>query len=348
MLYLSSGKAIQKINSDGRYPIYGSNGVIGFTEKYNKTNSLLIGRVGAAGSVRLLNEKAWVTDNVLISSLGSKMDKKFAYYALINLELSRFATKSAQPLLTQSILRMIKVAVPPLLEQQKIASILSGVDALVEGTRQAADRAEKLKRGLMQTLLTRGIGHTRFRKVPWLFGREIEIPEEWRIIQFHQVFDYLKTGTNSRGDLNENGDIMYVHYGDIHSKWHLVLDCSLSDIPLIDKDKVGNLSLLKNGDLVIADASEDHEGSGASILVKNVNKKIVSGLHTIALRDTSQSTQLDFRAYITSIRLVKIQIIAYVTGISVYGLSKKNLGQIKIPLPSLTEQKPDCINPVRS
>ena len=41
------------------------------------------------------------------------------------------------------------------------------------------EKAEKLKRGLMQRLLTKGIGHTKFKKMKWLFGKEIEIPTEW-------------------------------------------------------------------------------------------------------------------------------------------------------------------------
>ncbi len=114
---------------------------------------------------------------------------------------------------------------------------------------------------------------------------------------------------------------------------------SITHQPL-NHDKVQKASVLKNGDLIIADASEDHEGSGASILIKNIDdKQIVSGLHTIALRDSSGITDSNFRAYITSSRLVKIQIISYVTGISVYGLSKTNLGIIRVPTPSLLEQQ---------
>ena len=69
------------------------------------------------------------------------------------------------------------------------------------------------------------------------------------------------------------------------------------------------------------------------------NKKIVAGLHTFALRTDDKTISLDFRTYLTSIRFVKKQIIAYVTGTSVYGLSKNNLKQIKICLPKIKEQE---------
>ena len=73
------------------------------------------------------------------------------------------------------------------------------------------------------------------------------------------------------------------------------------------------------------DVSEDYEGSGTSILLKNVkDKKIVSGLHTFALRSKDENISLDFKAYLTSIKFVKNQIVGYVTGVSVYGLSKNS------------------------
>jgi type I restriction enzyme, S subunit len=66
-------------------------------------------------------------------------------------------------------------------EQQKITSILSNVDKLISSYEKTIQSTKKLKKGLMQTLLTRGIGHKKFKKVKWLFGKEMEIPEKWEI-----------------------------------------------------------------------------------------------------------------------------------------------------------------------
>ena len=76
---------------------------------------------------------------------------------------------------------MFLFLLPTLPEQQKIANILSNVDNLIESTEKVITHSKKVKTGLMQKLLTRGIGHVKFKKVPWLFGKEIEIPEEWKI-----------------------------------------------------------------------------------------------------------------------------------------------------------------------
>ena len=139
-----------------------------------------------------------------------------------------------------------------------------------------------------------------YKLVKSIFGKYEEITKDWEIKKVDELFEFLSTGTNSRSDLEKSGDMQYIHYGDIHTKWNSILDCDLEEIPWIDKNKVERLPLLKDGDLIIADASEDYEGSGASILLKNVkNKKIVSGLHTIAFRSIDENISSDFKTYLT-------------------------------------------------
>ena len=71
----------------------------------------------------------------------------------------------------------IRVLVPPLPEQQKIAAILSSVDEVIEITRAQIDKLKELKTGMMQELLTKGIGHTEFKDSA--LGR---IPAAWDVI----------------------------------------------------------------------------------------------------------------------------------------------------------------------
>ena len=331
----------------GSIPYYGANGVQGYVNRhiFNEELILLAEDGGYFDEYQnrpiayYVTGKSWVNNHAHVLTAKYTNHLKWVFYSLVHKNILPWINGSTRAKLNQSDLKQIKILIPLKDEQQRIASILSGVDATIEATQKVIEKTERLKKGLMQKLLTRGIEHTKFKKVKGLFGKEIEIPEEWEIKQVKEIFEFLKTGTNSRNDLAERGDVRYIHYGDIHQKWYLVLDCNSTEIPFIAKKKIKNVSLLQNGDLIIADASEDHEGSGTSVLIKNIGgKKIVSGLHTLALRDSSDHTASEFRAYITSIKFVKNQIIAYVTGISVYGLSKTNLKNIKIPIPSVTEQ----------
>ena len=295
------------------------------------------------GKCGILNITATINQACLAFIPTGKITTKFLFYFYLKYGEQiafNYAQGTKQQNLYPAIVGKIPIIKPPMPEQQKIASILSGVDALIESTQKTVEKTKRLKKGLMQKLLTKGISHTKFKKIKSLFNKYENIPKEWEIRTFEQLFEFLRTGTNSRSDLEECGEIGYIHYGDIHTKWNSVLDCSLEEIPFIATYKVEKLPLLEEGDLIIADASEDHEGSGASILLKNVkNRKIVSGLHTIALRSQDKNISPEFKRYLVSIKFVKNQIIAYVSGISVYGLSKNNLKIVKIPLPSFTEQQ---------
>lgn len=73
---------------------------------------------------------------------------------------------------------------PPLAEQKKIAEILGSVDEAIQATQAVIDQTRKVKQGLLQQLLTRGIGHTRFKKT------EIgEIPESWEVVTAQEMLD---------------------------------------------------------------------------------------------------------------------------------------------------------------
>lgn len=166
------------------------------------------------------------------------------------------------------------------------------------------------------------------------------IPEEWEVISFGESFRFLSTGNNARSELSDSGTVNYIHYGDIHTKWKYTLDVSNSIMPFIDEVKIKHLPFLKDGDLVMVDVSEDYDGIGLSVEIKNIrNKKVVSGLHTFLLRDNKTYFVDGFKAYIQSMKFVKDSICKIATGISVYGISKNVLKHILIPVPPLQEQQ---------
>jgi len=102
--------------------------------------------------------------------------------------------RTVQAGLKLSDIKNLEIPIPPLPEQQKIASILSRVDACIESTQKVIDQTILLKTGLMQKLLTRGIGHKKFKKVKWLFGKNIEIPKEWEVRTLGSLITLLTNG----------------------------------------------------------------------------------------------------------------------------------------------------------
>ncbi|WP_069130043.1 restriction endonuclease subunit S [Rhodohalobacter halophilus] len=176
------------------------------------------------------------------------------------------------------------------------------------------------------------------------------IPEEWGIHRFDKVFDFKKSYSFSRNDLTfeeDEGDTFYIHYGDIHSKFDTLIlhlhEENHAEIPLLKQSSKPEKDLiyLEEGDLVIADASEDYEGVGECIEIGELtnSKNLIAGLHTIVARDKNGKTADRYRAYILKNWPVAKELKKIATGISVFGISKGNLSKLRIPLPSLPEQK---------
>jgi len=107
---LSNGKTKPKTN--GEVPIYGGNGILGFTNKTNFSDVIVIGRVGAkCGSLFRVKDDLWVSDNAIAADPKKNMIN-FGYYLLHSLNLNKKSEGTGQPLLTQKILYPIKVLAP--------------------------------------------------------------------------------------------------------------------------------------------------------------------------------------------------------------------------------------------
>ncbi len=208
---------------------------------------------------------------------------------------------------------------PTLAEQTAIATALSDTDALISSLSSLITKKRNIKQGAMQKLL--------------------QPKEGWEIRTYGETFDFLVTATYSRAELTENDEIAYVHYGDIHTKWNSFLDFSKNNLPTIPKEQLKNYPFIKEGDIIMADASEDYLGVGESIEIKNIgNKKAIAGLHTFLLRDRKSVFFNGFKGYLHKSKIIKSQIERLASGLKVYGISKYNLKNVKIPIPPFEEQ----------
>lgn len=178
------------------------------------------------------------------------------------------------------------------------------------------------------------------------------IPSDWTTPDFGTEFSFLKSFSFSREQLtNEKtvDEIRNIHYGDIHATYeNEILDFEVEQtVPylmdgLIDKKNFDDEEFpsLQDGDLIIADASEDYEGVCDCVELKNLNgSKVVSGLHTFAARGKKEKIALGFRTYALNHPQVVRELRRIATGTSVYGVSKTNLSKVKLPLPPHKEQE---------
>ena len=101
----------------------------------------------------------------------------------------KLKTHTAIPHISPKDIRDFPIPLPPLPEQRKIAAILSSVDEAIAATEQVIEQTRRVKEGLLQELLTRGIGHTRFKQTP--IGK---IPESWEV---KRLGDVIKNGVRN-------------------------------------------------------------------------------------------------------------------------------------------------------
>ena len=244
----------------------------------------------------------------------------------------------------KATMQKLLLPLPKLIEQTAIANALSDIDDLIGSLEKLIAKKEAIKTATMQQLLT---GKTRLPEFATREDGSVKgfkqtelgrIPEDWQIKSYADIFTFLSTSSNSRADLSNSGDYGYIHYGDIHTKWHTRLDLSKTSLPKISENLVTS-AFVQHGDIVIADASEDYEGVGKSIELSNQSSNpVVSGLHTFLLRDKNEQLSDGFRGLINDIPVVKASIQRLATGLKVYGISKKNLMTVMIPVPHKKEQ----------
>lgn len=181
------------------------------------------------------------------------------------------------------------------------------------------------------------------KKVPNLRFKEFK--GEWEQHVLGDIFEFYTTNSFSRDFLdNDNGSVKNIHYGDIHMKFPTLLNIKNTQIPYVkesvDLSKISLDSYCKNGDVVIADASEDYNDIGKAIELKSIGEeKIIAGLHTILARDNKGIMVNGFRGYLMTSPNVRKQIKVYAAGAKVLGISKANISKVKLLIPSGMEQE---------
>ncbi|WP_204224283.1 restriction endonuclease subunit S [Mailhella massiliensis] len=165
----------------------------------------------------------------------------------------------------------------------------------------------------------------------------------WEQREFKNLFKILPNNTLSRAELSfEKGIVKNLHYGDILIKFNEILDSCDKKIPFISREmnfeKIKN-AILKNGDVVIADAAED-EAVGKCTEIFNIsqNEQIISGLHTIPCRPNIDFAQ-GFLGYYMNSNSYHSQLVPLMQGIKVLSLSKSSLQDTLITFPRTKKEQ---------
>lgn len=333
---ISSGKSKIR-NSEGGFPLYGSTGIIGYSDNYEYSGkNILIARVGAnAGSLYKVDGYYSVTDNTLILNLLNKVIADYIYYFLTEINLNRLIFGSGQPLITGGQLKKLILTYPILPEQQKIACFFTAIDQKIIQLRKKKDLLEEYKKGVMQKIFLQKI---RFK------DDNGQLFTKWEKSKFSQIYSFRVTNSFSRDDLKyEEGEIKNIHYGDIHTKFQTLFDVTKEDVPFINPDisikRISPDNYCKTSDMVFADASEDLADVGKSIELVNLNnEKVLAGLHTILARPDISKIASGFGGYLMKSIDVRKQIMKIAQGSKITSISSTRLCDIDLNIPCPAEQ----------
>jgi restriction endonuclease S subunit len=146
-IYQPKTITLNELKKNGRYKVYGANGVIGYYDKYNHENSevLITCRGATCGTVNISEPFSWITGNAMVvSPLSNDLDKEYLFYFLKKSDLLSTISGSAQPQITRASLSPVEVYIPAIEIQKRIAAYL----------REKIDQAEKLRASIEKELET--------------------------------------------------------------------------------------------------------------------------------------------------------------------------------------------------
>ena len=212
----------------------------------------------------------------------------------------------------------------------KIASILSNVDELIKKTEQIIEQTQRLKKGLMQRLLTKGIGHTKFKKT------EVgEIPEEWDIVKLKDISSkFISGGTPSTSNSNYwNGEIPWIRsawitkkYVSTGEKFITKQGLENSAAKIIPKENVIIATRVSIGNIAI---------NKIDIAINKIDIAINQDLTGIVVDKSKVSSE--YLYWILRKHNQRIEFLSQ--GSTIPGITREDIITITIPKPSLKEQQ---------
>ncbi|WP_414839624.1 restriction endonuclease subunit S [Carnobacterium sp. TMP28] len=162
-----------------------------------------------------------------------------------------------------------------------------------------------------------------------------DFTKEWNLNKLENMGKFGKTYSYSRAQEGD-GEYHHIHYGDIHVKYTGFITKN-TIVPSLSVQ--GEFDLLKENDVVIADASEDYVDLGKTIIIQQIgNKKIIAGLHTFKFTP-NENLNSKFYLYYSQTNLFKKFSYKTGTGISVFGISKANIKKMQLNTPEQEEQQ---------
>lgn len=326
---IDSNDGLLPASFDGYNIIENGDIVLRLTDLQNDHTSLRVGRA---------TEKGIITSAYTTLRPMNKDNSRFLYYLLHAFDLKKgFYGMGAgvRQGLNYSEVKSLKIILPnDKSEQTKIANFLdkkcAQIDSIIEESKKSIEEYKSWKQSVIFEAVT-GKNLSCKKKdtcIEWLG----EIPEEWEVQRLKSYFNFKKGLPITKENLEDSG-ISVISYGQIHSKNNNGVSICNELIRFVDKSylKSNSESLVKKGDFIFADTSEDLEGCGNCAYV-NSDEIIFAGYHTIIFSSKYQNEN-KYLAYLFLTDAWRTQIRCNCSGVKLFSITKKILSKVSIILP---------------
>ena len=298
-------------------------------------DAILVTCIGSLGGMALTSKPSVTNQQINAVVAEENQESRFHFYnILFNMhELIKSAGTTTLPIINKSTFSQINLLFPPLPEQQEIATILSSVDDVIEKTRAQIDKLKDLKTGMMQELLTKGIGHTEFKDSP--VGR---IPLTWSVVSLGEIIGTMIGGVSVNGENRQKGPneigvlrVSSVFQGEFFPDEHKTV--VQEDLNRVKENPVKDHILFSRAN------TPQLVGESAYIERTYTDLFLPDKIWMIDVKDR-QRTYVKWLSYVLCSGYVRATISDVATGTSgsMKNISKPSLLGIKTALPSLPEQ----------
>lgn len=320
-LYQPKTIATGCLDSNGKYLVYGANGVIGKYNEYNhKFPEVLITCRGATcGTINISKPFSWINGNAMVVHPKEEnlLDFAFLGKAVSAINYSKVITGAAQPQITRANLQKVQIVIPTLVEQQTIASELDAVQEMVDGYKaQIADL----------DALAQSIFHN-------TFGNVAINDKCWNIIPMGQLGNF-KNGLNYSKE--ERGkSVKIIGVGDFHC-----IKCisSFDNISYIEVEDTPQEYLLHNEDIIFVRSNGNKNLVGRCLEVFPNNTEVTFSGFCIRFRKSVEIINKYLISLLTDIEFKNTHILKS-NGIGIQNINQKLLSSLPIPVPPIDIQK---------
>ncbi|MBS7294196.1 MAG: restriction endonuclease subunit S [Treponema sp.] len=200
VLKIGNGKDHSSL-PDGEYPVLGSGGIMRYANRYlYDGESVLLPRKGTLNNIQYIKGKFWTVDTCYYTIINQDITHPYYLYRLLRtFDLSGLDSGASIPSMTSKTYYGIKVQLPPLPTQQKIASILSAYDNLIQNYKKQIEALQTAASELYKEWFVR------FRFPGWQNAKfENGIPEGWKVEKLGTLA-HISTGKCNREDAEDDG-----------------------------------------------------------------------------------------------------------------------------------------------